>query len=477
MKGDATMNPLSHRGSWVVIRALLGALVLTASQVYGQPPNIRYTKQGFSMRAALDNRGAVGRAVYPEFGAGGGTIPDDSIGLEYPLGTPFEHIFGAGLWVGGKLDTARIGSSAPLRLVTTAYEGWAGPYFEFYPGYSPADSIWKVVGRGIQRPPSWDAYWGNSIARASFSDNDHYCTYTDTSVRVTAHVPLRLKVVQSSFVWNHPDAEAIYVLEYKVINMGDKQIDSAYIGMFNDGDVGPYSLPNYYQRNYTGYLPSNRTAYIHNPLDIGSTPVGLTLVHTPYPLDSLTYTFRWWSGSGPGTDYFKYQLLSSGVIDSNQSLANLSETRCLISFGPFTLRPPGGPVHDTVVVVFAIVSGQNLTVMRQQAERAKQIYLGGGQVSVGEGRDELPERAELFQNYPNPFNPTTTIRFLLPKSAYVKLGVFNILGQEVSSLVAAARSAGTHEARWDATDNPSGVYFYRLQAGDYLETKKLMLLR
>lgn len=99
--------------------------------------NVRHAKQGFSMRLCFDNRGVIGRMAYPDF-------PNDSIGLEYPLGSACEHVFGGGLWVGGKLDTAQSGTSMPIRLVSTAYEGWSGPLFEFFPGNSVADTIWKV---------------------------------------------------------------------------------------------------------------------------------------------------------------------------------------------------------------------------------------------------------------------------------------------------------------------------------------------
>jgi hypothetical protein len=115
--------------------------------------------------------------------------------------------------------------------------------------------------------------------------------------------------------------------------------------------------------------------------------------------------------------------------------------------------------------------------MRQHAERAKQIYLSGGQVSVSEGYDQLPQRVELLQNYPNPFNPMTTISFMLDRSARVKLSVYDVLGAEVATLVLAELPAGAHSFRWDASNKPSGVYFCRLEAGSFVETKKLVLVR
>jgi len=84
---------------------------------------------------------------------------------------------------------------------------------------------------------------------------------------------------------------------------------------------------------------------------------------------------------------------------------------------------------------------------------------------------------ELYQNYPNPFNPTTAIKFYLPQSGQVTLKMFNILGEEVATLVSDRLSAGSYSYKWDASNLASGVYLYRLQAGDYVETRKMVLMR
>jgi len=90
---------------------------------------------------------------------------------------------------------------------------------------------------------------------------------------------------------------------------------------------------------------------------------------------------------------------------------------------------------------------------------------------------ELPRELALFQNYPNPFNPLTTIRFSLPKSTHVTLKIFNLLGQEIETLVNEKLSAGEYDTKWNAAGHPSGIYFYRLQAHDYREVRKLILLK
>jgi hypothetical protein len=83
----------------------------------------------------------------------------------------------------------------------------------------------------------------------------------------------------------------------------------------------------------------------------------------------------------------------------------------------------------------------------------------------------------LHQNYPNPFNPTTTIRYELPKASIVTLSVFDILGREVSVLVNERRDAGSHEVNFCARNLASGVYLCRMQAGDFVQLRKLLLVQ
>jgi hypothetical protein len=90
---------------------------------------------------------------------------------------------------------------------------------------------------------------------------------------------------------------------------------------------------------------------------------------------------------------------------------------------------------------------------------------------------EIPKAYFLAQNYPNPFNPSTTIEFALPKSAFVTFKIYNLVGGEVTTLVAEQRSAGIHKLNWDARGLASGVYLYRLEAGNFVAVKKLILMR
>jgi N-acetylneuraminic acid mutarotase len=91
--------------------------------------------------------------------------------------------------------------------------------------------------------------------------------------------------------------------------------------------------------------------------------------------------------------------------------------------------------------------------------------------------NNYPEHIILQQNYPNPFNPSTTIEFILPKSEFVELKVYNILGKEVSTLISKNMNQGNHTYAFDRKNLASGIYYYQITAGDYREVKKMILLQ
>jgi hypothetical protein len=89
----------------------------------------------------------------------------------------------------------------------------------------------------------------------------------------------------------------------------------------------------------------------------------------------------------------------------------------------------------------------------------------------------IPDNFTLKQNYPNPFNPQTKIRFELKSALFTELKIFDILGREVKSLVKETLKPGEYEVSFNAVNMPSGVYFYRLNAGGFTDTKKMVLLK
>lgn len=102
---------------------------------------------------------------------------------------------------------------------------------------------------------------------------------------------------------------------------------------------------------------------------------------------------------------------------------------------------------------------------------------GGEPIGIEKISNEIPNYFLLNQNYPNPFNPFTKIQFELPKKSFVKLKIFDILGREIENLVNDNLSEGVYEVNWDASNYSSGVYFYKLIAGEYEESKKMVLIK
>ncbi len=105
------------------------------------------------------------------------------------------------------------------------------------------------------------------------------------------------------------------------------------------------------------------------------------------------------------------------------------------------------------------------------------IYIQEDQTGISDDDSDLPVEFTLNQNYPNPFNPATTIDYALPEPLHVSVEIFDILGCKVETLVNKEQPAGYHQVIWHASDYSTGIYFYRLRAGSYTETKKMMLLK
>ena len=97
--------------------------------------------------------------------------------------------------------------------------------------------------------------------------------------------------------------------------------------------------------------------------------------------------------------------------------------------------------------------------------------------SIVKSDDAIPDDFELLQNYPNPTNPSTNINYAIPSRSHVTLSVFNTLGQRVAELVNSEKEAGSYNVTFDASGLASGVYLYRMQAGSFVQTRKLVVLK
>lgn len=446
----------------------------------------RRIKQGFNLRVWLSNQMTLGLQAWD----GDASRTPDGNGLEYPVGTNVEHLYGAGPRIGAIVD-GRV-------LVDEGYNGWDArkellPEYSHrvrehfwrtavgsneydnigYSGYyynhgmivnrkgidddldgkidedelddmdndgdwdppiddvgmdglpdsieiscdgqpydpitnpDPAQDNYEPDSRDICHPnPDWSLPFKNDIDiyteknglpdhgepnidedYGAISHNDLYCSAIDTFKKpiIPGHVPMGAKVFFKSYAWEKgTSADAIVFLDYSFINMGRNPWQDVYLGIFADPDLGPTNVSGYYQHNYTAYDSITRTAYVDNPADEGSTPIGFTLLGTSKSLDSLKFIYRW-------SDFTTQGYIDPGTIDTNlylwlngdafpdqpicpsQTPDILQDTRFYFSFGKFQVQP-----SDTVKAVFALVSGMNLEDMFNNVKRAQQIYESGG---------------------------------------------------------------------------------------------------
>ncbi len=105
------------------------------------------------------------------------------------------------------------------------------------------------------------------------------------------------------------------------------------------------------------------------------------------------------------------------------------------------------------------------------------VVYGDTTVTGIKGQKNIPLQFTLFQNYPNPFNPSTIIKYEISKAANVKIKVYDVLGREIATLLNSTQKAGQHEVEWNAKNYASGIYFYRIRAGEFVSTKKMLLIK
>jgi hypothetical protein len=186
----------------------------------------------------------------------------------------------------------------------------------------------------------------------------------------------------------------------------------------------------------------------------------------------------------------KHMFTGDPVTNSGWVQTSQHDQRFMVSSGPVNMAP-----GDTQVVVIAQVIAQgtsnlnSITRLRELCTVVSNYYNNcytNPAIGIEEISNEVPGEFRLYQNFPNPFNPVTKIKFDNPPSplsergdrgGFIRLIVYDALGREVATLVNEPMSHGTYEIDWDASRFPSGVYFYKITAADYTETRKMLLVK
>jgi|GEM_PF-2519102 len=182
-------------------------------------------------------------------------------------------------------------------------------------------------------------------------------------------------------------------------------------------------------------------------------------VNTPGATANVYYT-------DPGKFTFQYTASDPDGDPLTFSIVGTSSKASITADGAFTYTANDTTTIETVTVKVSDAFGGADTAVTVFSSLDAVIEPG-----------KLPTAYALNQNFPNPFNPSTAIRFQLPKESYVTLKVFNLLGEQVSSIVNGYLPAGYHEYKFDASNLATGIYIYRIQAGDFISTKKMTLIK
>ena len=429
-----TAAPFRIRLSSTVAPGLIASLKLTMTdgtyndvQWFSLVVNPTYQTHNVNQATAtMTNNGRIGFNDFPTNTQG--------VGFIYPTGGVNE-LFEGGLIIG----------TSSTKLVDNVREPNGAQDNDFL-----GRAIYQMVSPGVI---------SNQDGRTSFSD----------SLAPAANL-IGLRVNQYTYAYSAPEHDDYIIVRYDVKNLTAAPISNIYVGQFFDWDIGNYNA------NQTSYDASRSLAYAW---DNSSTTVpyfGVRALDTASSCRGLLNTVSIVLDRAA-----KWSWISGGTL---QASVGPGDIHFVIASKPFSLS-----AGSTRLLGFAIIGGANLPALQTNAGAAASKWVEiRNLVSVKE-EPNIPLTFTLEQNYPNPFNPTTTITFSLPLSgtnqakgrvgegSHVSLKVYDVLGREVATLVDGVREPGLYTVPFDASNFSSGVYLYRLIAGSFVETKKMVVTK
>ena len=222
-------------------------------------------------------------------------------------------------------------------------------------------------------------------------------------------------------------------------------------------------------KNYNYTVQSNdNAAIITGYLKIHTLPTTPTISMSGGFGDNPTLTF-----SGGGSDVDHYVLKKEYDLGSGFNASYVDPASSLYTDTNVEITKFGGDVVARYSVKAVDKYGYESSYSNTVSTSGNSLWKDNNE----EQNTEEVKNYGLFSNYPNPFNPTTQIAYQIPKSSHVSLVVYNSLGQEVADLVNKEQPSGKYSVQFDAANLPSGVYFYRIQTGNFVSVKKMLLMK
>jgi hypothetical protein len=438
-------------------------------------------------------------------------------------------LYSAGICLGGK-----VAGQTRVAVADFSAEFWPGPMAggsfivnaDTVRGYR----VFKLYADSMQTNPNQDYLNWPSLLGAPLDRFGHpllrgtqtlWSVYNDANpgrhTKIAGSTaPLGIEVHQTTWASNRSGQERVIYIEWQFFNKGSNSITDLYVVPYFDPDLGGA------EDDLTGCDTSSDIVYCYNATNAdavyGSSPpaLGARLLYGPVadsPGDSAFFFGTWHHGvknlrmssfvgyingddpqsaaesynlmqglkrnGSPQSNGTKFSYPGDPVAGTGDLDPNPGNPHFVGSFGPIDLSPGDS---QSVLIKLAIGQGadrlSSLTNLKEILNAPDSEFTNVSDQPAG----VLPGNFSLDQNFPNPFNPITTIPYRLSKRSIVRLSIFDLLGRQVRVLVSGTRPAGQHEATWDGmTDDgipvASGAYFYRLEVGDYQESRKMILVK
>jgi len=393
-----------------------------------------------------------------------------------------------------------------------------------------------LLGNSDQGAPVYFDSSTMSYKPIDYGNQTMFYSYTDSydsshTNNAGSTAPLKVDIKQINYSFNQPDElKNIIYQEYRIINRSTSVWTNAYINLYTDDDLGgapddAEGVDTNLRLAYTYNFGNVDPTYGANPPAVGFAIMRAPLIYTGNNNDSVFYcegkrkrikvgykeirlgsTAIYHDDADQPANYKEaYNAIRGLKNDGSQYINPVtnqptrfvysgdpvtgvgwngtsgSDMRFYQGFGPMNINP-----GDTQIIVMAqvIARGSNnlnsITKLREATVIAKQYYDNCFEdvvIGISNNSQNVPADFYLSQNYPNPFNPVTKINYELRVTNYASLKVYDVLGNQISLLVNERQNAGKHSVEFDGSNFSSGVYYYKLTVGDFVETKKMVLTK
>ncbi|MDE3058933.1 MAG: S8 family serine peptidase [Bacteroidota bacterium] len=296
----------------------------------------------------------------------------------------------------------------------------------------------------------------------SRSDQEIVSQFSDA---IAGSHSLGISVTTQGFAFKNPPFNNGVIIRYRITNSSGASLSGLYCGTFFDWDVGSAS------NNIAQYDAAHNLGYVYDVTKTDSTYAGVAILsgdgspqfHAINNADTGTV----WGIYDGFSRAEKWDALHNGI---SKASAGVGDVSFVIGTGPATLAS-----GDSTTFTIAVMASPTLSDLISSVTTAQQRW---SYVSAAPSAPtDAPLVFALGQNYPNPFNPTTQLRFTIAELRFVTLKIYDVLGREVATLVNEQKSPGTYAVNFDGSRFASGVYFYHLQAGSFIATKRMVLVK